>query len=703
MNYIAIDTETCLIEPGRLAPPLVCLTAAKRTADGEIETYIFGVPDDAVGIARSILEDPEHVIVGQNIAYDLAVLAAECQDLMPLIWNALTSGRVLDLAVREKLLNISTSGSIDVRPMPDGTNQKLQYSLAALAKLHLGLDLSADKDAEDSWRLHYAQLRDVPAAQYPEEARRYALDDARTTLLVFEAQERLVSREGFGRATVATQDFQTAVAFALHLATCWGLRIDLARRDEIAARLEAELVAEKMTHLISSGILRPGEAPRPIKNRKPLADGSLPMTGGKAESINLKALAARVESVALKAGIPIRFTKPSSKHPSGQISTESDFLEELAPFDAAIAEYVHRQAQMKMVQEVRKLTGSRVYPNFNVLVESGRTSSYGSPRNKPALYPSNNIQQQHPLLRAMYEADDGWLIGSCDYNALELVSLAQRCYTLFGQSKLRDLINSGRDPHTYLGARLAFELDADFRDACSSLNVYQPDDLYKLFASIEDHEDEEVRARFKHYRKFAKPVGLGYPGGLGPATFCALARATYEIEVDEDLAKRLKQIWLETYPEMVEFFRWVNRSCVDPDNTDRYAYTTPGGMYRAGATYCATCNGTALQSPAAEGAKLAVLNVQREMYDRTRESPLFGCRTLAFIHDEILFTIPDDKWAHERATRVAHIMVESMSVVLPEVKVKAAPALMKRWDKEATPVYGHDGRLGVWIPKEQTR
>ena len=48
--------------------------------------------------------------------------------------------------------------------------------------------------------------------------------------------------------------------------------------------------------------------------------------------------------------------------------------------------------------------------------------------------------------------------------------------------------------------------------------------------------------------------------------------------------------------------------------------------------------------------------------------------------------------------RQAQIMVEQMRTCVPDVKVKAEPALMRRWYKQAEAVY-NEGKLVPWEPK----
>ena len=123
-------------------------------------------------------------------------------------------------------------------------------------------------------------------------------------------------------------------------------------------------------------------------------------------------------------------------------------------------------------------------------------------------------------------------------------------------------------------------------------------------------------------------------------------------------------------------------------------FRSPLGMYRAGATYCACANGAALQSPAAEGAKLAVFEVAKACY----VGDLKGCYPQAFIHDEILLEIPEGPDMGEKADKVAEIWKSQMHLILPDVPIGASPCLMRRWDKAAEPVRDEKGRLQIWSP-----
>ena len=230
---------------------------------------------------------------------------------------------------------------------------------------------------------------------------------------------------------------------------------------------------------------------------------------------------------------------------------------------------------------------------------------------------------------------------------------------------------------------------------------------------------------YKHWRKFAKPVNLGYPGGLGPSTFVTYAASEqYGVNVTEEEAKTLRELWKQTYPEMKDYFQHINRECIDPHNKGwdeenkkeyaKYAYTSPYGMYRAGCDYCACANGLGLQTPSADGALTSLIKLVEACFVPGFNAILGPAQgqtwldaevwPLMFVHDEhigeMANTGPAADKVHARCMEIKRIMIESMAVVTPDVKPNANICLMRRWDKRAEPVFDTSGMIQVWEPKE---
>jgi len=635
------------------------------------------------------------------------------------------------------------------------TNIKIGYSLADLVKRYFGVDLSEGKakvtlDKEgnrvivgdsDSWRLNYEALEDMPVADWPDEAVEYAIEDAVWARAVYIRQEE-VRNEVIKNASVdpfAVLHFKCAVDFALAILTARGVATDASRVEEIERSVEEELSAENLAHLIESGILEPAQEPKPYANgaRKHADDCADPktcncppaMTGGKKEKINKGKLAHLVEVLCKDDPdeFTLKRTVPSDKFPEGQVSADREWLDEHAWKNPVLAEYAKRQSLQKIVttELPRMMWEGRispvVHPNFDVLKATGRTSSFAG-----KLYPSFNCQNVDPRVRRAFVPRAGFDFFSIDYSAMELGTFAQTCINLFGFSKLGDIINKGIDPHGYLGAQIALHLDEDFRTVAEdSADISDMDSVYGLFKSLS--EDEETHGFFKRFRTFAKPTGLGYPGGLGPKTFIQIAKIQYGIEVDLPTATLLRDIWMKTFPEAREFFDYINNECVDDLNggrkvikkvlneatglleekesyKERYKYESPMGMWRMACDYCAACNGLGLQTPSAEGATLALYELTKETKTPTSElhNTVFP---LMFIHDEIVGEIVrvEPKRQSHLLSLCSQIMVDAMEVITPDVKARAEPVLMTRWDKYIDPVYDDDGFLVAVDPDEKDK
>jgi len=802
MKIIAADTETFRFgeQPDGtflIHPRIICTSWAMRETEGIKAKLVSDGDGDAMKLLWLEWLNGHDLLVFHNAGYDLGVCCATWPELETLVWDKLERGEITCTMVREKLLNLSSHGNLEYVSLPDGSTTKLGYALGDLAMNYLGLDMGLDKE-EDSVRTQYDLYSGMPSRNYPAEARTYALQDAHVPMAIYEAQASRV-RSHHGPSSLSTEFFQTACAFALSLMTEFGMRIDEERFQKLKAEMERVLHEDNLRPVIRAGIVRPAEPARPqlrqisratellaaefgdideLMTTIPteegpqrvvdwaqltdlhlavLLDDGIKLTKPKKSSMDRGALCALVVKICEEIGVTPKLTK------TGGICADAEVIQELVAFDQALdmeegdellpdgtedgvdihprrmtpmENYQYRQDVQKIVttELPRMLWGhpgkekpaKRVYFNFNVLLASGRTSSFASKH-----YPSGNGQQVDPRGRPCYLPEEGQWLLSADYGALELCSVAQTTFELFGQSRHRDLINSGMDLHCNLGSSLANRLPSEFTGSY--------EDFLKLKATNSKF--------FKHWRKFAKPVGLGYPGGLGANTFMSLAKKTYGVDImkaaqtfPEDalpgpdnttvawharkvgitissgwrwtpflkgiaLAVLLKQVWLDTYPEMVAYFDWVTKQKDDinigANNEGRtehmLCYTTPMGMHRAGASFTAVANGRAMQSPAAEGAKTAVYRIMKEC----RVGRLKGVATFPnFIHDEVLLSIPADPDAAASVTEIVEaIMIDSMQNVMPDVRISVESALMTRWRKEAEPVRSRkSGLLLPWEP-----
>lgn len=392
----------------------------------------------------------------------------------------------------------------------------------------------------------------------------------------------------------------------------------------------------------------------------------------------------------------------------------------------------------------KKMPADRVHACFAPLKETGRTSSYANKRGKgnsaTVTYPSWNGQQVQPRIRPCVIPEDGNLIGSIDYSALELCTAAQVSYNLLGyEGVLMTLINAGKDTHSYLGAQIAVAIDPEFTNAWG-LSADDPAKSYELFKAVQKNNEEcdspvfreifeecylgkkqgntvttwadcTMQQYYKHFRTFGKPTGLGFWGGLGEPTFISMAKATYGISVDMATAKVLRNIWRTYVPEGQAYLNYVNKFMVDrlaePEIVEGrdgkatkrnfYCYDTPLGMHRAKCTYTAAANGCALQSPAAEGALGGVIEIMKECTIGELAGYVFPS---LFIHDEVLFEIVNDSLLTSRVEKIQRIMERNMEKITPNVKSRTEPALMRRWDKRASECRDDKGNLIPWEEPE---
>lgn len=717
---LGFDWETRRIGEGQIAPPPVCLSGYLQTTDGEQgEEFLYGTEEKEArdsllqAVLSSDMDEEEDLVirVAHNASFDLAVAAAYDSSYFAAIFDGLISGKIHCTVVREKLLNLTEHGSPEYGVDSHGRQIKAGYTAADLMMFYFNVDRYEEKTSEDAWRTNYQELEGIPVDEYPKEARDYAIQDSADAVMIWRAQETrrqtIIAERGYDPFEVL--EFTTVKDFCFFLITCRGLSVDKEVKADIEEWLAQELHPSRMKKLVESGILRPAVPPQPYKNNAKNKDGTPKMTKGKKESVARVVLQERIRILCEENGMEVQRTEKTERNPEGSIKASSEVIESLVHLDPVLEEYQHRQKLQKLVTtELPRMCNSQgesadvVHPSFDCLKTTGRSSSYAS-----KIFPSFNCQNVHPKVRPAYKAREGFVLFSSDYNQMELGTLAQTCYNLFGESVMRDKINAGYDLHAYLGAQIAAHTHDSFSKQCPS----DHDEAYSYFKTYQSAEDPAKKKLFNHYRKLAKPTGLGYPGGLGSETFVAYAKATYGVIIDETTAEMLKEIWQTTFPEMPEYFNHIKNNMKDPYFSEYgdtfFMYTSPLGLVRPNANYCAIANGMGLQTPSAEGATGSLVSIQREIFDPRIDSVLSDdengvtTRLLAFIHDEHLGEVRDDENKHKRVQRVEEIMIESMRAITPDVAVRVESCFMTHWDKRAEPVFDDQGNLAVWHPPQE--
>lgn len=609
---VSFDLETFPIASGMAAPPMVCLSYQVQGEPAQLLTH-----DDAIawwGVALDKVKALEWVLVGHNVFFDLLVMAEETGTHAQ-VFDLLDHGGVHDTLLRERLHDIAF-----------GIEER-SYSLANCSARRLGY-VPPVKASE--WRLRFGELVDTPLDEWPAEAVAYSIDDAELTLKLWERQHETFHAQVDGTdlydkttARLPNEVRQVQHGWALHLSAAAGIITDDDAVQKYLDQVNNE-AANQDALLTSLGILRPNGSKNMAKFRE-------------------------VVEAAYKGHPPLTET--------GRVSCSRDTLEQSGDPDLVqVAKFGENQASAKRWR--KWLTHPVLHPHYRLLA----TGRYGA--NSPP------IQQldRAGLLRQCFRARDGNVLVSCDYDQLEVGSLAQVLNDIGLDGQLRETVNSGVDLHSWTAAQMRGE-------------------SYDYVKSRVDAHDPE----YKRARQLAKVANFGFPGGLAsPETLVDYARG-YGVDLDPDEVGELRRGWLATFPEMQAYFHAIGELVGDVGGTVEQLRS---GRVRGGTRYTAACN-TYFQGLAADGALAAMYEVARAQVCDP-ESPLYGTWTVAFIHDELLVECPREH-LDLVARELRGIMVQTMRQWLPDVQIDAGATAFYQWQK-ADPTYNTAGEL---VPVEE--
>jgi hypothetical protein len=747
MLALPLDSETERIRPGVQIPPAACVQYCT------IQDSVLSAPSilhwTEVGDWFDWALNTVDLFVGANTAFDMLVCSEQSatndgpvkREFLRRVFDAYRDNRVTDILTRQKLLDLA-SGCYRGFFTDNGTWVDYQYNLKSVARRHTGFTL----DKENPWRLRFGELRPLRLQVWPEEAIQYALDDVVTTGRSYLAQED-TPRDALanfpGMNPLHDQFNRVRAAFFLKLQSAWGLRTDETKVYEFASEVRKEYteVAERLLKVglvtrvyekdteklvgyaqskeLLGHLYQPGEngAPGEIKVSK----GNLLKTGDPvlqlcAEWPAIKQILAPenarqadrahqpgnrewaeqafktleqvgiasskfampqapikqlVELVTRSLGRKVLTTKV------GNIKIDGDTLEALAlaTQDDRLTDYSDLSTLRKTVSTDIPilLSGCRfpIHTHFEELLDTGRTSS-----SNPNV---QNIRRKFGI-RECFVPRDGNVFIDSDYAMLELHTLAQICLWLFGWSKLAETLNAGRDPHSEVAATL---LGIPYEAVINAKENGTP---------YGNHTADEI----SNTRDCAKVNNFGRPGGLGNETLISYASKSYGVAISPEMAQRLKDAYFTTYPEMFDYFQYINSLESYPDSGEFNVIQPWSYRLRANASYCGACN-SGFQGLGADVSCLAGFLLARACY--VDPGPLFGCRPADFIHDQFLTEAPEER-AHEAAMQQQAIMNAAGKEVLPDCPVKAKSLLARRWSKKAQRLVGADGRLIPWdLPK----
>lgn len=644
---IAFDTETHACVP-IIAPPIV----VGAWSDGR--TAWLTDRAGTVGAFRDALTRGEH-IVGCNIVFDLGVMARADPSVLPLIFQALEQNRIQSVDINEALHDIAR-GTLYVDP--DTGKDFGRYKLVYLEKRYLGLDRTDQK--KNGWRLRYRELDGVPLDQWPHEAAAYPMADALNTWRVWQAQEQHNNREARGE--------EMRAAWSRELQRAWGIRTDPERVSALSAAVRAEHDAT-VAKFTACGFYR-GEG-----QINPATKSKRPYPRSQWGTRNTALLKERVRAA-------YRGAPPPTV--GGEVSTDRDTL--LESGDDLLESFAETGENEKLYSTYLKLleigTRQPIHPEYRLVV-TGRPSSA-----RPNLYnlPRDTRIRESVIPRA------GYLFADCDYGAIEFCALAQECWELFGYSAMREALLADKDPHVLFAANL--------------LGVPY-DEAWRRYKA----GDKQL----KGLRQLGKAWNYGKGGGMGVpkmvhtsrkqgVRFCVVAGDDTECRGERVTEYRGREIkptctnclavgaraddgYYGTWPEMRDYFALISKETAGGSGSIRgYGFTRGGCTFTNGANF-------RFQHRASRGQNRALWRLARECYVE-RRSPLFGSRPVISPYDQTLAETPDTPNAPEAAERLGLVMREEMSAVCPDVPIKAAPMLTRRWLKSAEPTYVN-GRLAV--------
>lgn len=694
-----------MLAPGVQAPPLVCL---QFKVDDSPEQLIH-VRDPAC--RRTIVWALENAgWAGHHLAHELVTVMAQWQDLTEPIFDLLDRNLATCTIVRQKLLDIAAGNFKAV-------SKKRGYALDAVGRLY-----GVEVNKEDPWRLRYGTLYGVPVSQWPHDAVHYALADARAHHGVFVGQEaRRYNAQGLD--LFADQFRQTWASVWMKLMECWGIRTDPARVEQYIETVRETLEADREV-CQEHGLVRADgskdtkeAAARMLRICREAEEPDFPVTE-KGELAVRQAL-----GLPAKEPLPVGATWRALQRGPVAVRLDEDACRDFG--DEVLEAYQRYGTSTSQISRAERLRHGLIQARFGSLQETGRTSCSqgdGKKGKGPGFASAHGAQLQNPAkdkkiprkcppgwvrdgkffvdpltgerrpavverkgTRECYIARPGYVFCSSDYGGMELAGFAQVCIWTVRFSRLAEVINAGKDPHLTLAATLACVSEAE---AIARYNGERGPEL-----------QQEMDSR---YRQLAKIANFGFQGGMGHKKLRIQAKKQHGVILTIEEAYALRQAWLRTWPEANAYFEWVKSRLHGPrDNQTGTFVQFKSGRVRGRCWYSAAAN-TLFQGLCADIAKESCKRVTREMYlgkryDNGQPSPLFGSRRVNFLHDEDFLEMPEER-AHEAAQRLAETMVKTAEEWAPDLKWKAAPALMRRWYKSAKPVY-ENGKLVPWEPK----
>ena len=417
IGSVAFDTETTSLDPMRAelvgfslaaTPGKACYVPLAHGGTDLLDEKPQQIPmAEALALLKPLLEDDAVLKIGQNIKYDMNVMAQH------------------DIAIAPVDDTMVMSFALDAGRSLGGHGG---HGMDALAKEHLGHECISYKSVTGTGKSQ------IGFGQVPlEQATRYAAEDADITLRLWQIMKPRLSAEG---GTKVYEMVDRPVLTHLAHMEREGIKVD---REKLAG-LSAEFAGimemrEKEIHAIA------GE-PFTIGSPKQLGEilfGKLGLKGGK-------------------------------KGKSGQYSTDVTVLERLAQDGHEIARKVLDWRQMAKLKstytdalqdDINPKTG-RVHTSYSLVgAQTGRLSS-----NDPNLQNIPIRTEMGRQIRYAFVAEPGNVILAADYSQIELRLAAH----MADVDTLRQAFADGEDIHNRTAQELFGEVNRDTRGRAKTIN-----------------------------------------------------------------------------------------------------------------------------------------------------------------------------------------------------------------------------------------
>lgn len=676
---VAIDLETTLIAPMVQAPNVVALGFA---IDGGPVHVVMANDARFDTIVEILFTDPALQLFAHNAKFDIAALMAHGARIgkgvewAQMLLGALHDDKVQCTLIRESLIRIALANPMEAH---------LPYDLGSCCRKWR---TPTQPNKLDPYRTLWGTLAHLTCEQLPADARKYLDEDVRSVDELFLAQEAK-------KAWLKDSARQTRASVALQLMSCWGLRTDpaaveelirltrqeladaeriakaagLVREDGSRAKLAAEAMMIQVFEARGEAVPR-GEATAKMRE-KARAD---------AESASLRGLLASGLSELAARELAELDGSTAAERCLGNVKLDEEACEKSR--DERLIAYSKVGQANTLLGRVERLRHPVIQPSFVTLMNTGRTSCRQGDDPKPGEAPraygaqTQNVPRGEGM-RECFVARPGKVLVSVDYDAFEMSTWAQACLDIVGESNLANILSDPkRDPHVEMGAMI--------------LGITS-EEAYAL--------KKADPKRFKEMRQLSKAANFGFPGGLGAERFVDFAEGTYGVRVTTEQARELKKKWFALYPEARPYFDNIADKVRNSGNGRARITHLRSERVRGGVGFCDGAN-SYFQGCAADAAKHALWWLVVEMYAMP-ESPLFGSRTVNFIHDEVIVETARER-LREVAARQAEVQVQAAKQFIPDVRVSASPAAMVRWSKKAgDPVYNAAGELVPWEERVQ--